>query len=131
MLVAKRGPKQIFVVWAYNISDHSDHLCHNILHQVLTLRLCPNIFMLHPYLGMQPRARAGGICCTISLPANQNDLPFAVLPRMIKRFFNRFIGEEYEYADLVLLVDIFLCNSRASNTCLTLFQKFKKTFSWL
>jgi hypothetical protein len=31
-----------------------------------------------------------------------------------------------EYADLVLLVDIFLCNSRASNTCLTLFQKFKK-----
>jgi hypothetical protein len=55
-----------------------------------------NIFMLHPYLGMQPRARAGGICCTISLPANQNDLPFAVLPRMIKRFFNRFIGEEYE-----------------------------------
>ena len=85
-----------------------------------------NIFMLHPYLGMQPRARAGGICCTISLPTNQNDLPFAVLPRMIKRFFNRFIGEEYEYADLVLLVDIFLCNSRASNTCLTLFQKFKK-----
>ena len=54
--------------------------------EVLTLRLCPNIFMLHPYLGMQPRARAGGICCTISLPANQNDLPFAVLPRMIKRF---------------------------------------------
>ena len=83
--------------------------------------------MLHPYLGMQPRARAGGICCTISLPANQNDLPFAVLPRMIKRFFNRFIGEEYEYADLVLLVDIFLCNSRASNTCLTVFHFFQKT----
>jgi len=60
-----------------------------------------NIFMLHPYLGMQPRARAGGICCTISLPANQNDLPFAVLPRMIKRFFNRFIGEEYDFLHMV------------------------------
>ena len=31
------------------------------------------------------------------------------------------------YADLVLLVDIFLCNSRASNTCLTIFQNFKKS----
>ncbi len=32
-----------------------------------------------------------------------------------------------EYADLVLLVDIFLCNSRASNTCLTVFHFFQKT----